>query len=100
MAYTKAKSNTPARPAPLTEEERAAKVAMFLQQKRESYALSILAGLVHNPSLVQMASIRESVKGDGFTHTISVDLSPAVDAAVAAADALIDKLYPKKEGAE
>ena len=77
--------------------EKAVKDAMLLQQKRESYSLSILAGLVRNPSLIQMASIRESIKGDGFTHTFSVDLNPAVDAAVAAADALIDKLYPKTE---
>lgn len=83
MAYTKAKSNTPARPAPLTEEERAAKVAMFLQQKRESYALSILAGLVHNPSI-----------------TLNEEPQEVVSWAIAGADALLDNLYPKKEGAE
>lgn len=83
MAYTKAKSNTPARPAPLTEEERAAKVAMFLQQKRESYALSILAGLVHNPSI-----------------TLNEDPQEVVSWAIEAADELLDTLYPRKEGAE
>ena len=81
MAYTKAKSNTTARPAPLTEEERAAKVAMFLQQKRESYSLSILGGLVQNPNA-------------GLTA------KDAVKWAIEAADALLDNLYPKKEGAE
>lgn len=78
MAYTKAKSNAGKVPE-LTPEERAAKVAMFLQQKRESYALSILGGLVHNPS-------------------VSIDNDPeeVVSWAVAGADYLLDALYPKK----
>lgn len=81
MAYTKAKSNTPARPAPLTEEERAAKVAMFLQQKRESYALSAFAGIC---------------RADGMQRRPTDVAAWAIDAA----DALLDSLYPKKEGAE
>jgi hypothetical protein len=83
MASKSMKPSTPARPAPLTEEERAAKVAMFLQQKRESYALSILAGLVHNPSI-----------------TLNEDPQEVVAWAVFGADVLLDNLYPKKEGAE
>lgn len=76
MAYTKAKSNAGKVPV-LTEEERAAKVAMFLQQKRESYALSILGGLVQNPNA-------------GLTA------KDAVKWAIEAADELLDTLYPKK----
>lgn len=76
MAYTKAKSNAGKVPE-LTPEERAAKVAMFLQQKRESYALSILGGLVQNPNAGLTA--KEAVKW-----------------AIEAADELLDTLYPKK----
>lgn len=76
MAYTKAKSNAGKVPV-LTPEERAAKVAMFLQQKRESYALSILGGLVQNPNAGLTA--KEAVKW-----------------AIEAADELLDTLYPKK----
>lgn len=77
MAYTKAKSNAGKVPE-LTPEERAAKVAMFLQQKRESYALSILGGLVQNPNAGLTA--KEAVKW-----------------AIEAADELLDTLYPKKD---
>lgn len=76
MAYIKAKSNAGKVPE-LTPEERAAKVAMFLQQKRESYALSILGGLVQNPNAGLTA--KEAVKW-----------------AIEAADELLDTLYPKK----
>lgn len=77
MAYTKAKSNAGKVPE-LTPEERAAKVAMFLQQRRESYALSILGGLVQNPNAGLTA--KEAVKW-----------------AIEAADELLDTLYPKKD---
>lgn len=70
----------------------AAALRKFLN-KREEIAVQVLAGLVHNPALTQMATIREVVKGEGLEHTLSVDLSPVVDAAVAAADALLQKLY-------
>ena len=68
--------------------------------KREQFATSILFGMVHNPAIAQMVNIHEGVKGDGFTPFRAVDLTPAVIASIAAADCLLDRLYPgivKKE---
>ena len=66
----------------MTEEEKKAQVARFLQQKREGFAINILCNLCRTTS----------------------DPSGLVDQAVTMADQLMDKLYPmpeesgKKEG--
>lgn len=66
----------------MTEEEKKAQIARFLSQKRESYATSILFGLVHNPN-------------HGMTPEQAVDWS------VKTADLLMEKLYPiVKDGPE
>ena len=93
------KPSTPARPRELTPEEKAAQVARFLSQKRESFALSAFAGLMQNPALPQFALIREGLR-QGKEYR-SIDLRPVAEAAVQAADALMEKLYPiVKEGEE
>ena len=90
------KSQKPSAPVrrELTPEERESQILRFVQTKRESYATSILFGLVHNPAIVEMATIRHSVKADGTEEKVVVDISAAVNASVAAADALFDKLFP------
>lgn len=59
----------------MTEEEKAQQIARFLSQKRESFATSILFGLVHNPN-------------HGMTPEQAVDWS------IKTADLLMEKLYP------
>lgn len=76
------KPSTPAKPKELTPEEKAQQIARFLSQKRESFATSILFGLVHNPN-------------HGLTPEQAVDWS------IKAADLLMEKLYPiVKDGPE
>lgn len=62
---------------PLTEEEKKFQVMRFLQQKRETFAINILVGLVQG---------KPGVKNEDL-----------IDKAVALADALIEKLYPLPE---
>lgn len=70
----------PAKPAPLTEDEKAQQIARFLAQKREQFFQLILANLLQNPNC-------------------KTDLEPVVDYALKAADYAIEKLYPvPKEG--
>ena len=71
------KSMKPAQPVrrEMTEEEKAQQIARFLSQKRESFATSILFGLVHNPN-------------HGMTPEQAVDWS------IKTADLLMEKLYP------
>ena len=80
MAYTKAK--TPAAPKrEMTQEEKEQQALRAYAMKREQFATSILFGMVHNSNL---------------THTPD----KAVEWAIAAADCLLDRLYPgivKKE---
>lgn len=83
MASKSMKPSAPvARPRELTPEEKAAQVARFLSQKRESFALSAFAG---------------AIRADGMKR------NPADVAkwSVQAADALLEQLYPiAKEGEE
>ena len=66
----------------LTEEEKAAQIARFLSQKRESFVASILFGMVRNPNL-------------GMTPEQAVEWS------IKTADLLMEKLYPiVKDGPE
>lgn len=82
MASKSMKPSTPARPRELTTEEKAAQVARFLSQKRESFALSAFAG---------------AIRADGMKH----DPKAVAEWSVQAADALMEKLYPiAKEGGE
>lgn len=80
MAYTKAK--TPAAPKrEMTPEEKEQQALRVYSMKREQFATSILFGMVHNSNL---------------THTPD----KAVEWAIAAADKMLDALYPgivKKE---
>ena len=93
------KPSTPARPKELTPQEKADQIARILSQKRESFALSAFAGLMQNPALPQIALIREGLRQGGEYR--SIDLRPVAEAAVQAADALMEKLYPiVKEGKE
>lgn len=69
----------PAKPAPLTEDEKAQQIARFLAQKREQFFQLILANSLQNVQLIPM------------------DLSQFVDAALAAADYALEKLYPVKQ---
>lgn len=75
------KPSTPARPRELTPEEKAAQVARFLSQKRESFALSAFAG---------------AIRADGMKH----DPKAVAEWSVQAADALMEKLYPIAKGTE
>ena len=93
------KPSATARPKELTPQEKADQIARFLSQKRESFALSAFAGLMQNPALTQIALIREGLRqGEEYR---SINLRPVAEAAVQAADALMEKLYPiVKEGEE
>ena len=68
----------PAKPAPLTEDEKAQQIARFLAQKREQFFQGILFNLLHS------------------VQVVTPDLSQFVDAALAAADYALEKLYPVK----
>lgn len=72
----------PATPAakPLTEEEKAAQVARFFSQKRETYFQLALANILQNPHL-------------------DAEIDDVVDKAIKIADTALEKLYPlPKEG--
>ena len=62
---------------PLTEEQKKMKIAQFLQQKREIFAINILVGLCHNA---------KGLRAEDLINT-AVDM----------ADKLIEKLYPLPE---
>lgn len=72
---------TPQRP--LTNEEKQARIMQFLQQKRETFSLTILSGMVHG-----------AVTNKDVTN---IQCKSLVDLAVEMADALMEKLYPIKE---
>ena len=84
---------TPQRP--LTEEEKQQRIMQFLQQKRESFSISILCSLCQGVS-----SARAVVKADLHSTTIAIDTDGLVADAVKMADELMEKLYPmpKEEG--
>ena len=67
----------PAKPAPLTEDEKAQQIARFLAQKREQF----FQGILFN-----------DIRSDP-----NVDLITKVDEAIAAADYALEKLYPVKQ---
>ena len=77
--YTKAKKTishvTPERP--LTEQEKQARIMQFLQQKRESFSISILCSLLQNNPGIH--------PDDVLTKAVNL------------ADGLIEKLYPMPE---
>ena len=83
--YTKAKKTithvTPQRP--LTPEEQKQKIMQFLAQKRETFSLSILSGMVQG-----------AVTNKDVTN---IQCKCLVDLAVEMADHLMEKLYPIKE---
>lgn len=71
----------PARP--LTEEEKKIKVAQFLAQKRENFAINILCNLI---------------QGTASKMELSTAIGKAiVGLSVEMADELMDKLYPMEE---
>jgi len=72
---------TPQRP--LTDEEKQARVMQFLAQKRETFSLTILSGMVHG-----------AVTNKDVTN---IQCKSLVDLAVEMADALMEELYPIKE---
>ena len=72
----------PAKPAPLTEDEKAQQIARFLAQKREQFFQGILFNLVQNPTI---------------KWETNMNLRFAVDAALDAADFALEKLYPVKQ---
>ena len=72
---------TPQRP--LTDEEKQARVMQFLAQKRETFSLTILSGMVQG-----------AVTNKDVTN---IQCKSLVDLAVEMADALMEKLYPIKE---
>lgn len=76
------KASNTARPKELTAEEKAAQVARFLSQKRESFAQMFFAGLANNPCIA--------------------DKTPKDVAkfAISAADALMEELYPIPDDSE
>ena len=83
MASKSMKPSTPARPRELTPEEKAAQVARFLSQKRETFALSFFAGLSRHSGIM------------------GSDPASVAEYSVKAADALLEKLYPiAQEGEE
>ena len=66
----------PAKPAPLTEDEKAQQIARFLAQKREQFFQGILFNAVHG--------------GVPLTQSL-------IDEALKAADYALEKLYPVKQ---
>ena len=74
------KPSRPARPEPLTDEQKAEQVARFLSQKRESFALSVFAGLSrkHGIMLLHPKSVaRYAVKAADALMAELYDLDPA-----------------------
>ena len=80
--YTKAKKTishvTPQRP--MTDEEKQQRIMQILTQKRETFSLSILSGMVQG-----------AVTNKDVTN---IQCKSLVDLAVEMADALMEKLYP------
>ena len=70
----------------MSEEEKKAQVARFLQQKREGFAINILCNLVHSAS-ERVVARRDSID-------LSLDTKGLVNSAVKMADELMEKLYP------
>lgn len=68
---------------PLTDEEKQQRIMQFLTQKRETFSLSILSGMVQG-----------AVTNKDVTN---IQCKSLVDLAVEMADALMEKLYPIKE---
>ena len=68
---------------PLTDEEKQQRIMQFLTQKRETFSLSILSGMVQG-----------AVTNKDVTN---IQCKSLVDLAVEMADALLEKLYPIKE---
>ena len=68
---------------PLTDEEKQQRIMQFLTQKRETFSLSILSGMVQG-----------AVTNKDVTN---IQCKSLVDLAVEMADALMQKLYPIKE---
>lgn len=75
------KPTKPIRLAPQTKEEQEMQVARFFANKREAFAINILASLV---------------KGWNYVSTDKVTAVDLVDRAVEMADHLLEKLYPVK----
>ena len=65
------------------------KIAQFLQQKRETFAINILCNLCQAATQKVVATM-DSAK-------LTLDTTGLVDRAVEMADALIEKLYPLPE---
>ena len=69
--------------SPMSDEEKQARIMQFLAQKRESFSISILSGMV-----------RGAVTNKDVTN---IQCKALVDLAVEMADQLLEKLYPIKE---
>ena len=65
---------------PMTDEEKQQRIMQILTQKRETFSLSILSGMVQG-----------AVTNKDVTN---IQLKSMVDLAVNMADALLEKLYP------
>lgn len=80
--YTKAKKTishvTPQRP--MTDEEKQQRIMQILTQKRETFSLTILSGIVQG-----------AITNKDVTN---IQCKSLVDLAVNMADALLEKLYP------
>lgn len=74
---------------PLTDEEKKMKIAQFLQQKREGFAINILCSLCKSAD-PRIVATMDSTK-------LTLDTTGLVDKAVAMADKLMEKLYPLPE---
>ena len=72
---------TPQRP--MTDEEKQQRIMQFLTQKRETFSINILSGMVQG-----------AVTNKDVTN---IQCKSLVDLAVEMADALLEKLYPIKE---
>ena len=68
---------------PLTDEEKQQRIMQFLTQKRETFSLSILSGMMQG-----------AVTNKDVTN---IQCKSLVDLAVEMADALMETLYPIKE---
>lgn len=68
---------------PLTDEEKQQRIMQFLTQKRETFSINILSGMVQG-----------AVTNKDVTN---IQCKSLVDLAVEMADALMEKLYPIKE---
>lgn len=94
MSYkTPQRPVTQAKPRPLTEQEKQARIMQFLQQKREQFSINILCSLCQGVS-----SARAVVKADMHSTTIVIDTYGLVSDAVKMADELLEKLYPLNDG--